>query len=338
MNNISTRLVIILSSLFALINFLVLIVLKHHINGLQLQKFNIAYTGNFILVILAVSLLFSLSISYLKRKELDTKTKILFLALSLTPLLIIVLIILVMKNIILLPEAYAGIYPFKRVSIGLLFVSNLFCIIYLLSFAWLHRFYRGVFLILKTFGAAVFMMILLILFAFFYSINTSKNTNAMKADKKLGIIPGAAVWSYDKPSPLFLGRIEKALSLYDSGVIAAIQVMGGSAPGELSEAVVARNYLLNKGVDTNDIFLEKVTSTTSMQVKYIWENYSDYDGYKGLVFISDKFHLPRIIEMCKFFEMDVSGAASGYQLNPEKLVYFRIRESIALLLFWLFGI
>jgi vancomycin permeability regulator SanA len=57
-----------------------------------------------------------------------------------------------------------------------------------------------------------------------------------------------------------------------------------------------------------------------------------------VVIISDDFHLPRTIEMCRFFNINTDGLASDYNLSLEKLLYYRIRESFALVLFWLFGV
>jgi hypothetical protein len=57
-----------------------------------------------------------------------------------------------------------------------------------------------------------------------------------------------------------------------------------------------------------------------------------------LIIISDEFHLKRVEEMLDFYEINAKVVPSGYKLNFQKSLYYRIRDSIGLILFWLFAI
>ena len=149
-----------------------------------------------------------------------------------------------------------------------------------------------------------------------------------------GCIPGAAVWKKNKPSPIFEARIRKALELYRKNYYKKIILTGGNAPGEISEAEAAQKYLVNLGVNKKDIILEKETSTTSEQIKYLKKYFSN----KKILIVSDGFHLSRITQIAKFFNLKVEGVSSDYTMTLEKAIYYRTRETVALLMFWLFAI
>ena len=126
--------------------------------------------------------------------------------------------------------------------------------------------------------------------------------------------------------------------MYESGKIKKIHVTGSNAPGEISEAEAARNYLIELGISKKDILFESVTSTTSEQIKFIKNELVKKQGMNKILIISDQFHLKRVLEMCRFFNVKAEGIESGYKLNWKKLLYYRLRDSIGLLLFWLFAI
>jgi vancomycin permeability regulator SanA len=154
----------------------------------------------------------------------------------------------------------------------------------------------------------------------------------------LAVVLGAAVYSDNQPSPIFMQRIEKAHELLNDGKIEKILLTGSNAPGEITESESAFQYLSSLGVKSDRIILEKETTTTSEQIRYIKNRITGSTGNKGVIVISDEFHLKRVMEMCDFFDVNAYGVASGYKLNWEKLLYYRVRDSIGLLLFWLFAI
>src|SRR5664280_3415396 len=103
-------------------------------------------------------------------------------------------------------------------------------------------------------------------------VNQSKSVNRSNNPRdKVAVVLGAAVWSNNVPSPMLASRAEKAYELYKMGYVNKIQVTGGNAPGELSEAEVASLYLKQRGVDANDIWIEKKSTNTAEQVRYVKE-------------------------------------------------------------------
>lgn len=147
------------------------------------------------------------------------------------------------------------------------------------------------------------------------------------------------MWSGNRPSPIFLGRIDKGAKLYKQKAIKKIQLTGGNAPGEVSEAKAAFNYLIeHHKLDSNSILIEELTSTTNEQIRYIRNNFIKEESSSNFIFISDEFHLMRITEMAKFYGLKAKVVSSEYKLNFQKSLYYRVRDSIGLILFWFFAI
>ena len=88
------------------------------------------------------------------------------------------------------------------------------------------------------------MSIFLLSFLFTFKID-KYNSQKDKTNFDYGIILGAAVWSGNKPSPIFRGRIKKGAELFKQKIINKIHLTGGNAPGEISEAKAALNYLVS---------------------------------------------------------------------------------------------
>ncbi len=149
------------------------------------------------------------------------------------------------------------------------------------------------------------------------------------------VVLGAAV-DYDKPFPIFRKRIEKARELYDKKIVKKIFLTGGSAPGEKTEAEVARKYLLSKEIPSWDLDKEEKTATTFEQIKFL-KKFFDKRKDK-IIIVSDSFHLARVKMMCRFLNLKAETVSSGLRLRFEKKIYYTARDSLALLLFLFFAI
>jgi vancomycin permeability regulator SanA len=231
-------------------------------------------------------------------------------------------------------------FPLEKIFISSLFVLYKLILLFLLFYLWGIFFVSGYRLYIYSAVFAAAALGAFFIFTFFYSLGYSEHKIEVNAnDENLAFVLGAAVWQHDKPSPMFEGRIKKSLELYNKGVIGKIQVTGSNAPGELSEAKTAYKYLLRKGVVGSDILIEENSASTHDQIQYLMKNESNYKKrFNNIILISDEFHMVRIKELCKYYKLEVLTVTSDYELKWQKLLYYRIRETVALFLFWLFGI
>ncbi len=186
--------------------------------------------------------------------------------------------------------------------------------------------------------ATVLVSILAVIIAVLVSPFGSSIIAEPRQEFDAGVILGAAVWSGDRPSPVLRERIKRGYDLLRDGTVQFLVVTGGHAPNELAEAEVARRELVKLGADPTRIVLESNTNSTIEQILYIRDQIQPKQGWHSFVIISDQFHLKRALEICRFNGVNAVGVSSESPLGVQNLVFYHLRESAALVLYWLFGI
>jgi uncharacterized SAM-binding protein YcdF (DUF218 family) len=183
-----------------------------------------------------------------------------------------------------------------------------------------------------------------IIFAFIFSFTydvTSDYNELRKFDADAGVILGAAVWHGgergDRPSPTLLERIKLGEQLLKENVVPKIVTTGANSPGEKAEGEIAKIELINRGIDGSKVVAETNSHSTLEQVLYLRNELAAKQGWKKFIIISDQYHLARAIEMCKFNGIDAIGSPSGIKQPFFDLAYYRLRESVALLAYWILG-
>lgn len=314
---------------------------KYSIYDIPLSEINFLYLGNIFSLLLSFLIILGAIVLYIfnrgyELREFSVFTTIMIMTIS----SYFIGYVLVTANYEPLNSYIMGL-PSRRVYLAIVFIVNLFLHYYMLAYIWgilLGRQSSGS---IKAVSGSVLAIGLTLGFAYYFiSSQDYHNKNYQSLPRyDSAVVLGAAVWSNNKPSTIFEGRIKKVYNLAKQGKVRKIQLTGGNAPGEISEAQAAKNHLKSLGLTGAYITIEEATSTTSQQIEFIRENYFQNTLVKqNIVIISDDFHLARALEMSNFFNIDVSGLASDYKLSLDKLLYYRARESIALVLFWLFGI
>lgn len=183
-----------------------------------------------------------------------------------------------------------------------------------------------------------------IVIAFFFSFtypSASQMQEIRRFDADAAVILGAAVWHGsslgERPSPTLAERINTGAELMKQEAVPKLVVTGSNAPNETSEAEVAKRELVARGVDESLIATEYTSRSTIEQVIYIRDELKGRQGWDRFVIVSDQYHLARVLEMCKFNGIDAIGMASGIKQEFFDLLYYRLRESIALIAYWILG-
>ncbi len=333
MDNSNTKYLMI-TLLIAISNLLLLYYFKYSQNGLSFREFNLLKIGNLINLSFTALLLFGHILLYLKSQSVNFK---LLLTISFIYFIPLVLLLLLKLFNYKFPQGYLFNYPYKKIIPLFFLLANQIIQLYLIALVFFSYFNCEKIRYINSFFCVIGIIFLLVIISFITTFRINKKQIG-NVHYDIGIVFGAAVWSGNKPSPIFKGRIEKGFELYRKGIIKKIQLTGGNAPGEVSEARAAINYLKkNKNLDKKNILIEEKTTTTNEQIKYIKERLLNNNQNK-ILFISDNFHLKRILEMADFFNINAIGVASDYKLSWKKSLFYRFRDSIGLLLFWIFGI
>lgn len=331
---------IIIAGMLSLLYLIFLIYLKYDLNDIPLKEIRFDYIGNLMNGFLAIVLIIALVvISFLKR-TLDAR-KLIFVNILLTLSLALLLAVWMLAKLNFLhTDKMIFNFPLKKVYMGAAYVLSLFTQLYSLNYLWGWIIGTDSLLELRTairtiVGIAVLMAFSLI---FVWNVKAFSQSRIENQTFTYGCIPGAAVYSKGNPSPIFEKRIRKALELYQKGSIKKVILTGGRAPGEMTEAEAAKKYLVNLGVSKKNIVIENRSSTTTEQIHYLRKNFSGATAHDSVLIISDGFHLSRITQIAKFYRVNSLGVSSDYSLSFEKTIFYRTRESIALLLFWFFAI
>ncbi len=235
-----------------------------------------------------------------------------------------------------LHKIYFNGYPVDKILIAAVYSVIFFSVIFQLFV---------IFFTLLGYKAKVFrgvvsegiLIAAMLIGAFFVSSNYHEDSSVYTGENQydFAVILGAAVVKKNKPSAMLKGRIAKGIELYRRGLVNRIICTGGNAPGEIPEAEAEKIMLIEHEIPERDILIEGKTSTTLEQILYL-KNLNV--PQKNFLIVSDAFHLARINEMCKFIGVQGVPVASGLKISSGKLFYYKLRESVALLLFRLFGI
>ena len=252
--------------------------------------------------------------------------------------LIALLIVEIFGTAIMLLSYSTGDKDYKVILYVAYFVFRIFIVVsiillYFSSSKKLHIF--------NNFGYILLLFVLLFLTTIYFVYNFTDNsakykTGIKKADA--GVILGAAVWGGNRPSPVLRERINKGFEIYEKKYVPKLILTGGGSPNELTEAEVQKNELIKYGVDPRNLFVEAKSNSTNEQIQFVKTKYYKKFNYQRIILISDNFHLFRATEMCKFNNINADSFSSDTPLSTESYMNFCIKESFAVLIFWLFGI
>jgi uncharacterized SAM-binding protein YcdF (DUF218 family) len=234
------------------------------------------------------------------------------------------------------------VITFPRIAIIYLLLRSTYVALLLPRKEFIFSQFSGLLRVLRN---CIFILISALVLPFIFTLvyePTSDFNELRHYDADAGVILGAAVWHSnelgERASPTFLERIKIGELLLRQNVIPKLVTTGASdAPKETSEGEIAKLELVKRGIDGSRITAETSSHSTLQQILYLRDELSARQGWKKFIIISDQYHLARAIEMSKFNGVDAVGCPSGYQHSVVSLIYSRIRESIALLAYWLLG-
>ncbi|WP_058912222.1 YdcF family protein [Entomohabitans teleogrylli] len=106
------------------------------------------------------------------------------------------------------------------------------------------------------------------------------------------IVPGAGV-NGNIPSPVFQGRLDHAVRLYRAGYVPRLILTGGYSPGQaVSDAQVARRYVLAQGVPAQAILIEQRSRITRENLHYA-RQLMQAQRLNSALIVSDPLHMKR---------------------------------------------
>jgi SanA protein len=138
--------------------------------------------------------------------------------------------------------------------------------------------------------------------------------------KYTGLILGAYVYPDGRLSDMLRDRADTAIELYQAGKIERLLVSGDHGTTAYDEVNTIRDYLLLRGVDAADIFLDHAGFDTYDSLYRAREIFQA----DSLIVITQEFHLPRAIFIGKALGLDVVGVkADKYRYAGVATNYLR---------------
>src|SRR6056297_2874047 len=174
---------------------------------------------------------------------------------------------------------------------------------------------RSMKLLRKTILAFALFVIISILIVFGLEAYIQKETSSLiyseiteLPNAQTGIILGASVHADGKLSPILKDRVETALQLYKLNKIENFLISGDHRTDDYDEVNAIKNYLMGKGVPSQDIILDHSgfdTYDSMFRAKAVFE-------IEDATVITQKFHLPRSLYIAK----NLDASYKGFEAAP----------------------
>lgn len=145
----------------------------------------------------------------------------------------------------------------------------------------------------------------------FYVVNKTKSKIVTeKQAKELEnvdciLVLGAGIWG-DKPSPMLEDRLLQGIALYNNQTSSKIIMSGDHGKEEYDEVNVMKDFAIEKGVKSEDIFMDHAVFSTYDSV------YRAKEIFKAqkIIIVTQKYHLHRALYVAEKLGIEAYGVAS----------------------------
>ena len=193
----------------------------------------------------------------------------------------------------------------------------------------------------KFFRILLGLIILALIYYAWLIVKIYNQINIDEAQKAEAIVVlGASQWN-NQPSPVLKARLDYALSLYNQDLSSKIILTGGVGKGEIiSESQIGKNYLIEKGVDSQNIFIEEKGHTSWQSLNQVAQILKE-QNLNSIILVSDGFHMMRLNKMAKDLVIQAYGSrVMESPISKSKITEFKyvVREVWVYILYLLFEI
>lgn len=120
------------------------------------------------------------------------------------------------------------------------------------------------------------------------------------------LILGAGIWENNQPSPMLEDRLKQGIALYQSGVSDRLLMSGDHGRKNYDEVNVMKQYAINAGVPSEDIFMDHAGFST---YESLYRARDVFEANKIIV-VTQKYHIYRALYVGKGLGLKVYGVAS----------------------------
>lgn len=148
------------------------------------------------------------------------------------------------------------------------------------------------------------------------SVRERGDTISQVDDYQAVMVLGAMVWD-DKPSHMLEDRLQVGLEIYESGAVPKLLLSGDHYRARYNEVQVMKNYMVENGVASEDIFMDHAglsTYESMIRAKRVF-------GIDRMVIVTQRFHLNRALWLAERVGIEAVGVPADLR------IYSTIRHS-----------
>ncbi len=138
------------------------------------------------------------------------------------------------------------------------------------------------------------------------------------------LVLGCGVWDDGRPSHMLEDRLKRGVSLYKDGAAPKLLMSGDHGRTEYDEVNTMKNYAIEAGVPSEDIFMDHAGFSTYESMYRA----KDIFCAEKIVIVSQEYHLYRAIYTARALGIEAYGVAADYRSYSGQL-YRDIREILA---------
>ena len=163
---------------------------------------------------------------------------------------------------------------------------------------------------------------------FYVILSTKDRIISIEEAKKLNdidciLVLGAGVYQ-NKPRPMLEDRILMGIDLYNNKVAPKIIMSGDHGQEDYDEVNVMKNYAVDAGIDSSDIFMHHAGLSTYDSIYRLKEIFE----VDKVVIVTQKYHLYRALYIAKELGIEAYGVSSNLREYPGQFKR-EIREILA---------
>ena len=173
----------------------------------------------------------------------------------------------------------------------------------------MNKIWKRVFMI----GVIIILVILIVLLAInFFVVGSTKSKILTEEEaSKLEnidciIVLGAGIWE-NKPSHMLEDRLLQGISLYQNGTAGKMIMSGDHGQEDYDEVNVMKNFAIEKGVKSEDIFMDHAGFST---YDSIYRAKDIFEAQK-VVIVTQEYHLYRALYIAKQLGIEAYGVKSN---------------------------
>lgn len=140
----------------------------------------------------------------------------------------------------------------------------------------------------------------------------------------VALVLGALVHKDGTPSKILADRLDFSIDLYKKDKVSKILVSGDNSRKEYNEVIAMKKYIVDKGVNEDDVYMDYAGFSTYDSVYRAKEIF----GIKNMVVVTQDYHLSRGVYIARKLGIDAYGTSSDKHHYP-KLIIYKIREALA---------